>query len=197
MDAGPRWHRGRWRTRQSRRQGRAAAPTRARRDRHLQPGTAWDRAAWPALILLGMRQAGNATGVSVRLSGWSGRGLGCGLGGCRLRGGLGGLGCGIAGRLGVGRRGRGGVGRFVVGGTGRSLGGVVVHIPAGAFELQSRRGERALKLAVALGTLCLGVGAEALDFFEMMAALRAAVLIQRQGAKPLRRGNSLFLLYWE
>jgi hypothetical protein len=53
--------------------------------------------------------------------------------------------------------------------------GVVVDVPAFAFEVEGRRGQRALKHASAFGTDKFRLGIEVLNFFELMAALGAAI----------------------
>ncbi len=102
--------------------------------------------------------------------------LGGGCGGCGL-GRLGGLSrggfCGSG--LGVCRRGGGFGGAARAAGSG--FGRVVVYVPPGAFELEGGRGERTLERAAALGAGGLGLGVEALDLLEAMAALGAAVLV--------------------
>jgi len=60
----------------------------------------------------------------------------------------------------------------------------VVHIPAGAFEVQARCRQRALKQSVAFGAFQLRLGREVLDFFKAMATLGTAIGIQRQGSSP-------------
>ena len=102
------------------------------------------------------------------------------------------------GRSGRGGRGCGTVGGFRLGGFSGRRGrpwfrprrgivfpaAIVVDIPAGALEVEARRGEQALERAVALGALGQRLGGEILNFFEAMAALGAAIGIQRQGADP-------------
>ena len=81
--------------------------------------------------------------------------------------------------------------RFCIGrgfGSGRAaLWGVVVHVPTGTLEAQAGYSESPLQDAAALGTDLLRFGAEVLDFLKSMAALRAAIRIQRQGFLSPRR----------
>ena len=65
--------------------------------------------------------------------------------------------------------------------------GVVVDIPPCAFEAEAGRGERALQQAVALGAFLLFLSREALDLFKFVAALSAAIGIQRQGVHTLQQ----------
>ena len=68
-----------------------------------------------------------------------------------------------------------------------ALRGVVVHIPAGALEMQARRGERTLKQRRGTSGISVsGSAREVLDFFETMATLGAAIGIKRQGTVRLR-----------
>jgi hypothetical protein len=60
--------------------------------------------------------------------------------------------------------------------------------------LKGGRGERADERAVTLWAFALGLGAEWLDLFKAMAALRAAVFIQRQGDLPLGEERGLLNL---
>ena len=54
-------------------------------------------------------------------------------------------------------------------------GNVVVHIPAGALELQARNSQYALKRAFALRTLNFSRGAETLNFFKAIPTLGTAI----------------------
>jgi hypothetical protein len=54
---------------------------------------------------------------------------------------------------------------------------VIVHIPAGALEVESRSGERALEHAAALGTDKQLLGGELLDLFKFVTALRTTISI--------------------
>jgi hypothetical protein len=93
---------------------------------------------------------------------WRGFGVGCG-----------GLLCGIGSGIG--------------GGFGRSAAWrVVVHIPAGALEVERWSRERALQQAVALGALQIFRVGKVLDFFKTVAALGAAISVQRQSSLPFR-----------
>ncbi len=75
-----------------------------------------------------------------------------------------------------------------------ALRSVVVHIPSSALEAQARRGQRPLQHAAALGAHLLRLGVEVLDFLKFMAALCAAIRIQRQSSCPL---DVQFLFYRE
>ena len=115
------------------------------------------------------------TGAWRRRAGCGGSGRGCG----RRRG--------SRGRS--SRRLRLGVGVLAVGGGGfggrlAALGGVVVHIPARALEVQPRRGQRALEQAVALRTFGLLLCGKVLDLLKTMATLGAAIGIERKGWSP-------------
>jgi hypothetical protein len=72
-----------------------------------------------------------------------------------------------------------------VGGGGGALAGVVVYIPTGAFEAEGGSGDWALQDSMTLGTFCLRGGGEFLDLFKEVAALGAAIGIQRQGFHTL------------
>ncbi len=77
-----------------------------------------------------------------------------------------------------------------------AFGGVVVHIPAGAFEVEARGCERTLKRGIAaFGTDELGLSGEVLDFFEAVTALGAAIGIQRQGFSTLPENHAIEPLY--
>ncbi len=82
-------------------------------------------------------------------------------------------------------------------GAGRAaLARVVVYIKAAALEVQAGRGQRALQRAAALGASLLRLNVETLNFFKSMAALGAAIRIQRQGSfTSSRRKYTLCLLY--
>lgn len=67
------------------------------------------------------------------------------------------------------------------------LGRVVVHIPSGAFELQARRGQRALDCAAAFRTFPLRLDAEVLDLFKAVTTLGTPIRIEGQGSLPLRQ----------
>ena len=69
-------------------------------------------------------------------------------------------------------------------GRGAGLCGVVVYIPAGALEVQPRCGERTLEHTLAYGANELRRRFEMLDFFKAVAALSAAIRIQRQSSHP-------------
>src|ERR1035437_2327749 len=92
---------------------------------------------------------------------------------------------------GAGRAVAGGCRRFGLGGSGlggrhSGLGRVVVHIPAGAPEVEGRRGQGALQYPLAHGPPKLVFGREVLDFFKAVATFGASVRIQRQSHSPLR-----------
>lgn len=101
---------------------------------------------------------------------WSGRAAGCALLGSGRRLGLSWSGSGA--RFGGGRAG---------------LCSVIVHIPACAFEVQTRRSEWALEHAVALRAFKLRLGAETLNLFKAVAALGTPIRIQRQSSHPPER----------
>jgi hypothetical protein len=71
-----------------------------------------------------------------------------------------------------------------LGGRRAAFGGVVVYIKTRALEAQAGSGERALKHTLALGADKLRLGTEVLDFFKSVAALGAAIGIQRQSFHP-------------
>lgn len=106
--------------------------------------------------------------------------------GCGSGSGRGGRGFSLGGgSLGVGWGGfRRGFGTRRLGGGLTALGCVVVHVPAGALEMEPGRCQWALKHAVALGTFNLRLGREVLDFLKTMATLRTAIGIERQGSNP-------------
>jgi hypothetical protein len=64
---------------------------------------------------------------------------------------------------------------------------VVVHIPACSLEVQARRGQRALKNALAHGAHKLLFGAEVLDLLKTVTALSTPIRIQRQSSHPPER----------
>lgn len=64
------------------------------------------------------------------------------------------------------------------------LGGVVVHVPAAAFELKAGSGQSAMERAAALGALRQRSGVEMLNFLKTMATGGAAVRIEGQGRLP-------------
>jgi hypothetical protein len=90
-----------------------------------------------------------------------------------------------------------GVGRSGVGGRPAALRRVVVHVPARAFELQARRGEQPFHRPSALRAHFFGLSAETLNFLKSMAALRAAIRIQRQGHYLFGANCSTLSLYRE
>ena len=73
------------------------------------------------------------------------------------------------------------------GGGGVALCRIIVYIPAGAFEVQSRRGKRAFEYALAHWAHKLLLGAEVLDLLKAVTALGAPVRIQRQSSHPPER----------
>ena len=118
-------------------------------------------------------QAENGAAIGTPSRGRAGcrcrRGGGRGRAGTCARGSLSGCGGGLGGRRAA------------------LLGRVVVHIPSGAFELQARRGQRALDCAAAFRTFPLRLGAEVLDLFKAVTTLGTPIRIEGQGSLPLRQ----------
>ena len=65
------------------------------------------------------------------------------------------------------------------------LGGVVVHVPARALEVEARRGQRALKHALALGAFCSG-SARSSGFFQIDGRIGCSDRHTKARFSPLR-----------
>lgn len=116
-------------------------------------------------------------------------GLGRGRLRCRLRR----RGLGAFCRLCLGRRLCARISRLVVRRATCPLRRVVVHIPTRTLELKRGRSQRPDQRAMALGALGLRLRIEVLYFLEAMAALGAAIFVQRQSRRSLPRKTALSL----